>query len=312
MNVWNDFAKPVVVLGSICVLTGALLAVTHSVTQPMIDANAIATANAARAELLPEADTFTENTSVAVDGVTEIYVADNGAGAVITAEAGGYGGPVPVMVAFNADGVISAVKFLDNSETPGLGQKVKDEAFSSQFAGKPASELTLGTDITAIAGVTISSRAATNAVNYAIEAYAVLNGAEQTAELTEEEVLAAVLPDGGALTPVETDVAGVTAAYEAENGGMVIQVEGVGYHDKPMIAIVGFDAQGVITGVWTNGMNEGEPVREALTGFDFGAGAVGSTDLSGVDGVAGATGSSDLMKQTIQMALDAYQAVKGA
>ena len=125
-------------------------------------------------------------------------------------------------------------------------------------------------------------------------------------------MLAAVLPDGGALTPVETDAAGVTAAYEAENGGMVIQVEGVGYHDKPMIAIVGFDAQGVITGVWTNGMNEGEPVREALTGFDFGAGAVGSTDLSGVDGVAGATGSSDLMKQTIQMALDAYQAVKGA
>lgn len=89
MNVWNDFAKPVVVLGGICVLTGALLAATHGVTQPIIDANAIATANAARAELLPEADTFTENTSVAVDGVTEIYVADNGSGAVITAEAGG-------------------------------------------------------------------------------------------------------------------------------------------------------------------------------------------------------------------------------
>ena len=90
MNVWNDFAKPVVVLGGICVLTGALLAATHGVTQPIIDANAIATANAARAELLPEADTFTENTSVAVDGVTEIYVADNGSGVVITAEAGGY------------------------------------------------------------------------------------------------------------------------------------------------------------------------------------------------------------------------------
>lgn len=79
-----------------------------------------------------------------------------------------------------------------------------------------------------------------------------------------------------------------------------------------MTAIVGFDADGVITGVWASGMNEGEPVREALTGFDFGAGAVGSTDLSGVDGVAGATVSSELMKQTIQMALDAYQAVKGA
>ena len=125
-------------------------------------------------------------------------------------------------------------------------------------------------------------------------------------------MLAAVLPEGGALTPVETDAAGVKAAYQAENGGTVIHVEGKGYSEKPMTAIVGFDADGVITGVWTNGMNEGEPVREALTGFDFGAGAVGSTDLSGVDGVAGATVSSELMKQTIQMALDAYQAVKGA
>ena len=85
MNVWNDFAKPIVVLGVICAVSSALLAATHSVTQPIIDANAVATANAARTALLPEADSFTQNTNVRVDGVTEVYVADNGAGAVITA-----------------------------------------------------------------------------------------------------------------------------------------------------------------------------------------------------------------------------------
>ena len=125
MNVWNDFAKPIVVLGVICAVSSALLAATHSVTQPIIDANAVATANAARTALLPEADSFTQNTNVRVDGVTEVYVADNGAGAGITAEASGYGGAVPVMVAFNSEGKIEAVQFLDNDETPGLGQKVR-------------------------------------------------------------------------------------------------------------------------------------------------------------------------------------------
>lgn len=188
MNVWNDFAKPIVVLGVICAVSSALLAATHSVTQPIIDANAIATANAARTALLPEADSFTQNTNVRVDGVTEVYVADNGAGAVITAEASGYGGAVPVMVAFNSEGKIEAVQFLDNDETPGLGQKVKDEAFSGQFAGKDAAPLTLGTDIDAITGATVSSRAAANAVNKAIEAYGMLQaGTPAAQEVTGDE-----------------------------------------------------------------------------------------------------------------------------
>ncbi|MFQ9679337.1 MAG: FMN-binding protein [Ruthenibacterium lactatiformans] len=44
----------------------------------------------------------------------------------------------------------------DNDETPGLGQKVKSEAFQSQFSGMPAEEFGLS-DIDAITGATISS-----------------------------------------------------------------------------------------------------------------------------------------------------------
>ena len=98
------------------------------------------------------------------------YAADNGAGYVITAQAKGYGGQVPVMVAFGADGAIASVRFLDNSETPGLGQKVKDDAFQGQFSGMAAEAFTLD-DIDAVTGATISSRAATTAINAAIEVY---------------------------------------------------------------------------------------------------------------------------------------------
>ena len=310
-NVWNDFVKPIVVLGVICLVASALLAGTNGLTAPIIQANTERTANANRTELLPEADTFTK-VECTVEGVTEAYKADNGAGYVITAASKGYGGDVPVMVAFNSEGTITAVKFLDNDETPGLGQKVKNEDFSGQFAGREAQEMTLE-DIDAISGATMSSRAAVNGINSAIEAYNVLSGnSEGKTELTADKIRAAVLPDAGELTPVELDAPGVTEAYKGSNYGYLIYVEGVGYHDKPMYAAVGFDDDGVITGLWTDGMGEGEPVREAFTGLGLADQLIGKTDASEFDGVAGATMSSDLMRKTIQMAVDAFQLVKEA
>ncbi len=173
MNAWNNFGKPIVVLGVICLVASLLLAMTNNVTDPIITENAIRTANATRQALLPEADSFSEVTLPEGAGggnVTEAYAADNGAGYVITAQAKGYGGQVPVMVAFGADGAIASVRFLDNSETPGLGQKVKDDAFQGQFSGMAAEAFTLD-DIDAVTGATISSRAATTAINAAIEVY---------------------------------------------------------------------------------------------------------------------------------------------
>ena len=45
-NTWNDFVKPIVVLGVICLVTSLLLAVTNNVTAPIIAENAVKTANA--------------------------------------------------------------------------------------------------------------------------------------------------------------------------------------------------------------------------------------------------------------------------
>ena len=177
-NGWKDFGKPIVVLGVICLVTSLLLGLTNGVTAPIIEENAIRTANETRQALLPAADTFSEVAvpAAAAEHVTEIYRADNGSGFVITARARGYGGDVPVMVAFNAGGSIEAVRFLDNSETPGLGQKVKTDAFQSQFSGMAAEAFTIS-DIDALTGATISSRAAATAINAAIAAYDTVKGA---------------------------------------------------------------------------------------------------------------------------------------
>lgn len=177
-NGWKDFGNPILVLGIICLVTSLLLAATNGVTAPIIEENAIRTANETRQALLPDADTFSpvDVPAAAAQNVAEIYRADNGAGFVITAQAKGYGGDVPVMVAFNAAGSIEAVRFLDNSETPGLGQKVKTDAFQGQFSGMAAEAFTLS-DIDALTGATISSRAATTAINAAIAAYDTVKGA---------------------------------------------------------------------------------------------------------------------------------------
>ena len=64
---------------------------------------------------------------------------------------------------------------MENSETPGLGQKVTEDAFSGQFAGRDAVELTID-DVDAVTGATISSKAAVSAIDLAIAAYREIGG----------------------------------------------------------------------------------------------------------------------------------------
>ena len=173
MSNWNKIFKPIVVLCVICIVMTGALAATNGVTAPIIEAATIAAQNAARTELLPEADNFTQ-VDVQVENVSGVYVADNGTGAVITCHGKGYGGNITVMVAFNPDSSVKQIKITEQAETAGLGTKIVSEAsFQESFAGLPAADFTVS-DIAAISGATISSKAVTAAVNAAIDAYALI------------------------------------------------------------------------------------------------------------------------------------------
>lgn len=310
MSIWNDFVKPIVVLGVICLVTSALLAVTNNATAPIIEKNAKEVANAARRELLPAADDFKLMDATA-ENVTEMYEATNGAGYVLTAQSKGYGGQVPVMVAFDKDGVISAVKFLDNSETPGLGQKVKSEAFQGQFAGMKNENFGLSA-IDAISGATISSGAAVSAINAAIDLYNKEVGGVEKIELTPEQVREKILPDAGAITLQSGAPEGVTEWYKGESYGTVIYVEVPGFYKKPLIAAVGFDDSGVITGTWFNADNETDGVGKQIgTDQAFADQFIGKTAATPFDAVAGATVSSTAAADAVQKAIDGYNAIQG-
>ena len=166
--------RPTLILALICLLATLLLAGLNQLTTPIIAANEEQAANETYAALLPEADGFTQ-LSCDIDGVTAVMVANNGTGYVIIAQSRGYGGQVPAAVAFSPDGTILGVTMMDNSETPGLGQKVTEDTFSGQFAGRDASEFAID-EIDAITGATISSKAAVSAINLAIKAYQEIGG----------------------------------------------------------------------------------------------------------------------------------------
>ena len=73
MSNWNRVFKPIVVLCVICIVITGALAATNSVTAPIIQAATIAAQNAARAELLPEAEgAFTKVEGVEVENVSDI------------------------------------------------------------------------------------------------------------------------------------------------------------------------------------------------------------------------------------------------
>lgn len=133
----KETLRPVAVLTGICLIVAVLLAATNGVTAPIIAANEAAAAQQTRIRLLPEADSF-DIVPVEAEGVTEAARAANGAGWVITAQAQGYGGQVPVMVAFGQDGAIRAVEFLANDETPALARRCAMRLLAHSFQARPA------------------------------------------------------------------------------------------------------------------------------------------------------------------------------
>lgn len=88
----------------------------------------------------------------------------------------GYGGEVWLMIGLLPDGKIEKMAVLEHKETPGLGSKMNNEDFKSQFVGKdPASFKLLvkkdGGDVDALTGATISSRAVSSAIQLSYDTY---------------------------------------------------------------------------------------------------------------------------------------------
>ena len=172
----------------ISAVAALLLALTNSVTAGTI-AERSEQANAeARKLVLESAETFEEVKDAKLDNSTGVEVAEifeakdasgNTVGYTLKVLPSGYGGAIELMVGIDsANGQVSGINVVSNSETAGLGAKATDPEFSDQYKGKPLEALSVlkngtpgDTEIKAISGATITSTAVTNGVDAAIEVY---------------------------------------------------------------------------------------------------------------------------------------------
>ena len=181
----SSFKNMVLTLLVISFFAAAALAGVYLVTLAPIGAAKAAKINEAIQKVVP---TFDNNPGeevykMAVDGDTlRLYPARKGGKLVGTAietfTNKGFAGHFTLMVGLMPDGTIKSVEVLAHKETPGLGDKMEKSksSFSVQFEGKNPKTFKMmvkkdGGDVDAITASTITSRAFTDAVNRAYEAY---------------------------------------------------------------------------------------------------------------------------------------------
>ena len=185
--------KLTVTLFATCVIVAGLLGLVNMVTKDKIAAiNWENTQTAMKAvvadpdntefsEALENTDAMSAAAKAAggtLDSVYEVLVGGENAGYAIKVVASGSQGNIEMMVGVDAEGVVTGVSIVDNSETSGIGSKVmSNEPLSSgvgvldQFQGKSAAAdgtLTVGKNVDAISGATVSSKGVTAGVNAAL------------------------------------------------------------------------------------------------------------------------------------------------
>ncbi len=182
----DSLILPAIILCVICLVTTGLVALTYTLTADARKMQVDITEKANLVLLCPEAASFEKSELSLAEqeatGITKAYIALDAnkkpVAWLLTAQARGYGGAVPVLVVITADGKIDGLKILANNETPGLGMKVAEPAFYTQFVGqsidkqfavKTATEAQHRID--AVTGATVSSKAVAKAINLAVAYY---------------------------------------------------------------------------------------------------------------------------------------------
>lgn len=247
--------KNLSVFVAICTVITVLLAVTNSITAPIIEANMNATANAALLEVMPEGKGF-ENVDITEyelpATVSDVYRETDGQGYVIQLVTSGYGPDMVIMCGVNSEGVVTGAVCTSSNETLG-----EEKTYGAVFAGKNAEETEA---VDTVAGATKTTAAYKNAVKDALNTAVILGGGSVDIR-TEEEILAdnlnAALPEGEGKFEKWFKVDqldSVDSVYVAENGSGYVFVTGEQY--------VGVKADGTVV---TNGIDTPELYTNAVT-----------------------------------------------
>ncbi|MFT4304332.1 MAG: FMN-binding protein [Candidatus Woesearchaeota archaeon] len=157
--------KSALILSSVCVICAILLALTYDFTKDKIESHGVGEIELNLKQVFPQADYFIFNESY-----YQIYLDDKVIGYAVISEAQGYSSIIKTLVGFNIDGMIKEIRIIEQSDTPGIGDKVQEPIFYNQFQGLSQTQATLisqGGKIDGITGATVTTNSVIRSVNSA-------------------------------------------------------------------------------------------------------------------------------------------------
>ena len=131
--------------------------------------------------LLPGSTTFTPEEYTGEDAnIACVYKGETGY--VIGTTTAGYAGPITMLIGVSNDGYVTGLQVRSMEETFGLGaQALSDWEFLAQFL-RTEGDVEVGTDVDAITGATVTSKAVVRCVNSAV---GYVTGADVSSSATE-------------------------------------------------------------------------------------------------------------------------------
>ncbi|MFH1752974.1 MAG: FMN-binding protein [Candidatus Omnitrophota bacterium] len=174
----NKYAKMIIVLGVVGLLSGTSLALMYRYATPLIEANQKKALEEAIFKVIPDAAGY-ESIERAGQTFFEVYGDRKKLlGYAFIAEGNGYQGKIKMICGIDKGLTkLYGIEILESVETPGLGGEIVTDGFKGQFKnlkflpkiGCVKREKAADNEIEAITGATISSQSVTDIINDRIE-----------------------------------------------------------------------------------------------------------------------------------------------
>ena len=153
---------PIVFITIVVFLSVATVTGTYGITRERIEYQTEQEIQQMLEDMFPDMSSYD-----LADSLYTIYSDGAVAGYAFLAAGRGYSGDIDILVGLEDEVTIKGVTIISQSETPGLGNRITENFFTSVFAGINIDDIALkqdGGQIDAITGATISSQAVVEAV----------------------------------------------------------------------------------------------------------------------------------------------------
>lgn len=173
----NSTKNLILTLATIGIVSALILTFVYEWTTPYIQANQAETQRLAISEVLPGAEEVEEvekNGQIFFEGFD---ANGNRVGVAFISSGGGYNGMIEIMIGVDLnEEKIYEFSVLNHAETPGLGARITEPQFKSNFEDKTFADYTVvktppqkETEVQAIAGATISSVSVTRIIGSGLD-----------------------------------------------------------------------------------------------------------------------------------------------